>query len=55
MQASDAPAPRYIVVCVHDQYEQTVRLFVTDEAALAEVEKWKRNGCEVYFGELRDV
>jgi len=60
MRPSDTPAPKYIVVCVHDEYEQTVRLFCTEEAALADYKKWKDNSTkdnstEVYFGNLIEV
>jgi len=32
-----------------------VRLFITEEAALAEYKHWHKNGNEVYFGKLQDV
>ena len=31
--ADDAPAPQYMVVVVHSECEQTVRLFITEQAA----------------------
>ena len=55
MRPSDAPAPQFIVVAVHDEYEQSVRLFITEEAAVQEYMKWKNNSVEVYLSRIIEV
>jgi hypothetical protein len=53
IQVTDAPAPRYIVTVVHSEYgENSVSLFIDEQAARAEANKWTANGAEVYLGEL---
>ncbi len=50
LTAVDTPAPQYMVVVVHDEYEQSVRLFITEQAAR---EAYAANKCnEAYLSKI---
>ncbi len=54
MRILDAVA-NYIVVTVHDEYEQTVNLFHTEAAAKAAWHTAAVNGNEVYIAKIMEV
>lgn len=52
LTAEDNPKPQYIVVTVHSEYEQTVRLFITEDGAQIRRDAEKHNGNEVYMAKI---
>ena len=49
--ADDAPAPRYMVVAVHSDHEQTIRLFIFEQAARDAYAEAIKNG-EAYLSKI---
>lgn len=43
MKISDQPLPQYIVVIAHDEYEQSVYLFISEEEARKQLDAWDVN------------
>ena len=54
LRVSDAVA-NYIVLIVHDEYEQTTSLFHTEAAAKAAWHTAAVNGNEVYIAKIMEV
>ena len=51
----DAAPAQYIVVVVHTEYEESVSLFITREAAIKQVNYWQERNAEVYLGKLEAI
>ena len=48
----DAPKPQYIVIVIHDEYEQSVRFYAGMDAALEDFDKHVALHNEVYLSKI---
>jgi len=48
----DVQAPQFMMVTVHSEYEQTVRFFISEQAARDAFAKQCSNGNEVYISKI---
>lgn len=46
--------PRYVVIIIHDEYEQSVRFYIDREKALAEYCQWAEKNAEVYLSKIEE-
>ena len=52
VKAVDRQEPKFVVITMHDEYEQTVRFFISKEVAYAVYEEELSNSNEAYIAEL---
>jgi hypothetical protein len=52
IQPEDVPVPQYIVVAIHSGFEQTIKFFINEKAAMDAYEIFITQGTEAYITKI---